>query len=218
MKFKTKLLSTIILPFFFSGCLSTNMADTGMFDDLNDVKSHISQGDNIDFQDEDGYSALMYSVLFGHVKNVKYLLEKGANIELKNSNGDTAFFQLFMFDKPHDREILDLFLAKGININQKNEDGQTVLAQAISSGLDRHVEMLLDKGADVTILDNDGDSPLNEICYLVNFEKAKRVIDTLVKKGVDLNLKDSEGNTLSSNGDCQNNEKLFNYLKSKGLK
>ena len=215
MKFKIKLLSAITLV---SGCLSLNMADTGMFDDLNDVKAHLAKGEDINFQDEDGSSALMNSVLFGNVENVKYLLEKGANIELKDNSGSTAFFELFIFDKPHDQEIFDLLLAEGVNINQKDEEGETALASAISFGLGKHVEMLLDKGADITILNNDGESPLSELCVLLNFKKSKKVIDALLKKGVDLNLKDAEGNTISSYGNCQNNKESFTYLKSKGLK
>ena len=218
MKFKTKLLSTLTLSFFFSGCLSLNMADTGMFDDLSDVKAHLANGDNINFQDEDGATALMNSVLFGNVDNVRYLLQKGANLDLKDKNGDNAFFELFLFDKPHDREILELLLAKGVNINQKNEDGETALAEAISWGLDKHTEMLLDKGADITILNNKGESPLSEICYITKIDEAKKVIDALVRKGVDLNLKDAEGDTLSSYTDCVENKELFAYLKAKGLK
>ena len=218
MKFKTKLLSTMTLAFMFSGCLSINMADTGMFDDLNDVKAHLAQGDDIDFQDEDGSTALMNSVLFGNVDNVKYLLEKGANINLKDKIGDTAFFELFIFDNPHDKEILDLLLAKGVNINQKDEDGGTALTEAMSFSLDKHVGMFLDKGADITILNKDGESPLSEICYVSKFEKAKKLIDTLVSKGVDLNLKDAEGDTLAAYTDCTENNELFTYLKSKGLK
>ena len=218
MTVKLKLLSAMTLALLFSGCLSINMADTGMFDDLGDVKAHLAKGEDINFQDEDGTTALMNSVLFGNIDNVKYLLEKGANLELKNNDGDTAFFELFIFDKPHDKEILDLLLAKGVNINEKDEDGETALAEAISFGLDKHVKMLLDKGADITLLNKEGESPLYGICLLYRFEKAKKVIDALVSKGIDLNLKDAEGDTLSAYTNCQDNEKVFSYLKSKGLK
>jgi ankyrin repeat protein len=218
MKFKIKLLSVTTLAFMFSGCLSLNMADTGMFDDLYDIKAHLSKGEDINFQDEDGSSALMNSVLFGHLDNVKYLLKKGANLELQDNSGSRAFFKLFLFDEPNDQEILDLLLAKGVNVNQKDEDGATALFSAISYGLDKHVEMLLDKGADITILNSDGRSPLSGLCLLFNFKKSKRVIDSLVKKGVDLNLKDAKGKTISSYGNCQNNKESFPYLKSKGLK
>jgi len=213
-----KLAFSSVVATLFSGCLSINMADTGMFNDLGDLKAHLAEGDDINFQDKDGDTALINSALFGNLNNVKYLLDHGAKLDIRNNNGDNAFLSLFLFDKSHDKEILDLLLAKGVNINQKNSDGETALFLAISYGLDKHVAMLLEKGADITILNNEGESPLSEICLLFKFKKAKRVIDTLIEKGVDLNLKDAEGDTISSYVDCQEDKKLFSYLKSKGLK
>ena len=80
MIFKKLLFSSVAMATLFSGCLSLNMADTGMFDDLADIKSHLAKGDDINFQDEDGTTALINSVFFGNLENVKYLL---ANITMR---------------------------------------------------------------------------------------------------------------------------------------
>jgi len=97
---------------------------------------------------------------------------------------------------------------------QKNKDGETALSYALSNGFDKHTRMLLDKGAKVDLHDNDGGSVLSNLCLCFKFEKSKKVVDVLVEKGVDLNIKDEDGDTLSSEGMCDMNEKLLAYLKS----
>ena len=43
-----------------------------------------------------------------------------------------------------------------IDINTMNEEGRTPLMQAVASGFDRIVELLLQNGADVTLADAEG--------------------------------------------------------------
>ena len=45
---------------------------------------------NLNAQDEDGWTALMYAVAAGSVENVQRLIAAGANPKIKNSDGDTA--------------------------------------------------------------------------------------------------------------------------------
>ena len=218
MTLKKLVLSSVVVASLFSGCLSINMADTGMFNDIGDIKAHLAEGDDINFQDKDGDTALINSALFGNVENVKYLLDHGAKLEIRDNNGDNAFLSLFIFNNANDKEIFDLFMAKGVDVNQKNKDGETALSYALSNGFDKHTRMLLEKGAKLDLHDNDGGSVLSNLCLCFKFEKSKKVVDVLVEKGVDLNIKDEDGDTLSSEGMCDMNEKLLAYLKSKGLK
>ena len=50
----------------------------------------VANGANLDFQDDDKCTALMYAAYEGQYFIVKYLVESGANINLKNSEGNTA--------------------------------------------------------------------------------------------------------------------------------
>jgi len=218
MIFTKQLLTTLALSTLFSACTPLNIADTGMFDDLSDLKSHVVKGEDINFQDKNGETALINSVLFGNFENVKYLLDNGARVDIKNSDGENAFFNLFIFDKPEDKKIFDLLMAKGVDVNEKNKYGATALSYALGSGLAKHVAMLLDKGANININDAEGDSILSEICTIDSIEKSKAVVDVLVAKNIDLNLKDSEGYTLSDYNICAEDKELFAYLKAKGLK
>jgi ankyrin repeat protein len=52
--------------------------------------SLLEHGANLDMQDEDGYTALMYAVRDVNRDYVRTLLEKGAKRDLKNNHGDTA--------------------------------------------------------------------------------------------------------------------------------
>ena len=49
-----------------------------------------ANGANLDYQDDDKCTALMYAAYEGQYFIVKYLVENGANINLRNSEGNTA--------------------------------------------------------------------------------------------------------------------------------
>ena len=45
---------------------------------------------NLDYQDEDGYTALHYAVECGYKELIKFLIDSGANLSLKTNKGHTA--------------------------------------------------------------------------------------------------------------------------------
>ena len=50
----------------------------------------LKYGADLNAQDNDGYTALMYSVINGITSSVDYLISKGANTSVKNNEGLTA--------------------------------------------------------------------------------------------------------------------------------
>ena len=55
------------------------------------ISNRLKNGDAIDAQDEDGFTALMFAAKRGNLEAVNLLVEKGANCQLKNNAGLTAF-------------------------------------------------------------------------------------------------------------------------------
>jgi ankyrin repeat protein len=55
------------------------------------VTQTLNAGANINFHDEEGYTALHLAVYYGHENIVKELLNNGANITFKLIAGDTIF-------------------------------------------------------------------------------------------------------------------------------
>ena len=57
---------------------------------LEEVKTLVAQGANIEYRDPQDRTALMNAANIGSLELVKYLVEKGANINSNDEKGDTA--------------------------------------------------------------------------------------------------------------------------------
>lgn len=211
------LLIGFVLLACLQGCLSMTLVDAGMFDDVSDLRGRIEKGEDVNSRDEDGSTALMYSAMFGHLANVELLLKKGADPNLQDNGGSTALMSLALLDKPQDRNILNLLIQSGADLEIKDNDGSTALDYAVSLGLVKHVQMLLEKGANPNVRDNEGLTPLFGVCYL-KVDRAKQIVNLLMKSGVDINTKDQDGDTLSAYDACIEDNELMLFLTGKGLK
>lgn len=56
----------------------------------NIVEYFVNNGANINIQDNQGYTPLIYATIEGYEEIVKYLLSKGADVSKKTSSGYTA--------------------------------------------------------------------------------------------------------------------------------
>ena len=128
-------------------------------------------------QDKDGYTPLHYAAWKGHHKVVELLLEHGANPNIQKHDGETPL-HLAVWEGHH--KVVELLLEHGANPNiQENKYGYTPLHDAVNRCLKNKfgrtplhftvsryhvvdvVRVLLDHGADPTIRDNKGRTPLD---------------------------------------------------------
>ena len=90
---------------------------------------------NINAQNKEGWSALMYSVLHAKLYKtpvvVKYLLEKGANPELKNKYGGSAILYSCIYNDYC--EVLQLLYEHGCSLDEQCGDRWTPLMMALYS-------------------------------------------------------------------------------------
>jgi len=93
-------------------------------------------------------------------------------------------------------------LDEGTDINSKKEDKykDTPLHIAVSSNYLKLVNLLLERGADPNAINGENETPLQMICLLmVDREKKKAIIDTLLHYGADIEVQDKKGNKLLHN-------------------
>ena len=155
------------------------------------VRELLAAGTTVDAPDDENRSALYLAAKFGHADVATLLLDNGANINRPGPNGFTA---LHVAAQDKRLEVMKLLLARGANVDARNDLSQTPLWQASWQtwhGDATATALLLDHGADPTIPDNIGNTPLKQATSAGNLP----VIETLLSKGVDAGAANVAGYT-----------------------
>lgn len=128
---------------------------------------------------------------------INYFLSKGVDVNLADKDGNTAFMTAAGFNR--DLATLELLSKNVKNINQVNAKGVSALALAVRSNSADVVKFLLDKGANINIVDKNGD---NLSAYLLQAFNPRGMEDfegkfkLLTEKGFDLKATQPNGNSL----------------------
>ena len=85
------------------------------------IQMVIDGGANVNVQDKQGYTPLLYSCAKGYYDNVKILLENGADVNVKLKK-ETPIL-LAMKNDNITPEILELLIEKGADVNVKDDIG-----------------------------------------------------------------------------------------------
>lgn len=128
---------------------------------------------------------------------IEYLLSKGLDINKEDNEGNTPFLNAASGNP--EANVIEMLSSKVKDINHKNKKGVTALALALKSNSPEIVRLLLEKGADSKVLDNNGD---NLIVYLMDsYNPRKRddfetKIKILREKGLDFAAPQKNGTTV----------------------
>ena len=149
--------------------------------DINSVEYLIKNGINIYLQDENGRMALHY-IVYSEINFIKYILNIYPNINFPDYEGNSILHLMskhyltddllkYMIEKRVNVNLRNyygqspimfgnysLLVNYGANINNQDNNGDTLLHYAVYNDID--VEMLLDLGADVRIVNNNNLNPL----------------------------------------------------------
>jgi ankyrin repeat domain-containing protein 50 len=108
----------------------------------------------IDQTDALGNSALHYAAHSGRSISIKTLIEFKADATIRNTLGLTALHKAVI---ENEEEAVLAFLNGGVNVDSRTTgelSGRTVLHLAAESGLQKMVELLVEHGANIDILDS----------------------------------------------------------------
>jgi len=179
------------------------------------MKILIQCGANVNIQDNKGVTPLMICQFYKHNYPVmKLLIDNNANVCIKDIKDNTILHKYRNFCiEDIDDILLESLLNMGINIDKRNDRGYTPLMNLIYHYMHRSfISLLINHGADMNIINNEGDTPLLMACKTGNYDLAQ----ALIEGGADVNIGDREGNTPLIIAFCEKNYtslgRLFKYL------
>ena len=153
---------------------------------------------------------LMIAAFSGKMEAVNYLLDKGADLSLKGQYGRNL---LHKASNGGNVAIIETMLSRGLDINSKDSNGHTALMIAAFSGKMEAVNYLLDKGSRSVF-----ERPAMEGIYYTDVSNGSNVaiIETMLSRGLDINSKDSNGDTPLMIAAFSGKMEAVNYLLDKG--
>ncbi|MHC4330155.1 MAG: ankyrin repeat domain-containing protein [Planctomycetota bacterium] len=189
------------------------------FGDLDEVKSYLAAGDDINAQDPSRLTLLACAISGGQTAEAEFLISKGADVNRRGSLGYTALHWAVHRNSP---KIARMLLDKGADITIRDDCGCTALWWASHHGHKDIVEMLLSRGADVNAKSGvgsvsesaEGWMPLHMACWRGH----KDVVEVLIANGADVNAKTKEGETPMSLAKDHGHDQFIELLRKHGAK
>ena len=192
----TKLVGLIVLPLVIlqlTSCATmTPLTAAAREGDVAIIKELLKKGAKIDEPNPGNWSATpLYWSIWSVTNNCKFeaaelLLKKGANVNSADSFG-LAPLHLAVCCKDVDLSFIEHLIEKGADVNLKNtSDGWRGLHYAISCGSDDVARLLIEKGAEVNAIADDGTTPL----ILAAKNDDVFIAKLLLEKGANLNWRD----------------------------
>ncbi|HZE70651.1 MAG TPA: ankyrin repeat domain-containing protein [Pyrinomonadaceae bacterium] len=154
------------------------------------LKMLLAAGAGVHARDNDGRTALLYSVqqymseaggVLSRPEIVRLLLKEGADVNASDKQGNTALILTVQVWRTP-LGIPQLLLDKGANVNLANANGQTALMLAAKDGKNEIVQLLLAKGAKLELKDKQGKTAL---VYAIE-EGQPETVGLLANNGADL--------------------------------
>lgn len=179
---------------------------------IDDVRTLLGEGANIEYQDDQGINALIAATQEGHTSIVELLIEKKADINRPNADNQTPI--LLAVSLRHPISLIKILLDAGVNVNpEKSQMDETPLKSAIH-GVIKHKRMnvlktLLDAGSDVNYE--------NPLLYAIEFDEGSinetnriEVIRVLLDKGAKVKK------TIIARAKTLGRKEIVDMLESKG--
>ena len=116
--------------------------------DAEEVERALMGGANVDAEDKNGFTGLMYAARQGYAEVAEILLLHGAYVDTRESDGWTALMLAAYNDNT---ETVKLLLKHHADVNVKDNIGMTVLMYAAKKAGPKVLSLILDAGANVEV-------------------------------------------------------------------
>src|ERR1044071_1933039 len=153
------------------------------------INAFFDAGINPNAQNSEGRTVLIGAAARGELDIVNLLLSRGVNVNVKDNRGYTALSHALEARYPEVEEAL--LNRPDTDPNVGGVEGRPVLLAYVWRDNKKATERLLALGADVKLLDKDGDTALHGAGGTGNGEIMRMLLD----KGADPNAKNKEGGT-----------------------
>lgn len=154
------------------------------------VKLLLDGGGRLEDRDNAGFTALLSSAHNGDLRIFNLLLSRGAELNAFDYQGNSP---LHVAAAAGNQALSEALVNKGVDINSRNvTDAATPLMAAIQNKRLETSRLLVEKGADVNIVNMAGVSPL-----MMAVEKNDAgLVGAMIARGADVNYQDSKGQTV----------------------
>jgi ankyrin repeat protein len=123
-----------------------------------DVRSLVSSGASVNYQDGDGATSAICCCAEGHSEILQFLLEQGANARLAANYRWAPLHYAAVCNKC---ACVTVLLRHGVVVDAINTRGETALWLASLLGFLPIVELLVEGGADIELAANDGKTAID---------------------------------------------------------
>jgi ankyrin repeat protein len=171
-------------------------------DDINSIRTFLERGADINAKDaKNGYTPLMYSVLYNKQQAYNYLISKGANVNIKSNDGKTALHIAAMVNN---LDAMESLLDQGADPNKKDTNGR--LPYSYTSSYNKEFALLAVKNS------SDMNKALIDSAELEEIQAVKYAL----KNGAHVDYQSENGDTALIIATRKGNSLLVNFLFSEG--
>ncbi|XP_067659848.1 fibronectin type 3 and ankyrin repeat domains protein 1-like [Haliotis asinina] len=158
-----------------------------------------------------GRTPVMAAAWWGHRDVVKLLVSEGGDVSLLDDDGDNILHWACMGG---DRKTVEFVLSlDGVDVNSRDVVGWTPVMSAAGGGHRDVVELLVSRGADVSLVDGGGNNILHYACGRGDRKTVKFVLSL---DGVDVNARNNDGQTAADVARGREHRQLSDLLVSRG--
>jgi ankyrin repeat protein len=160
-------------------------------DDEGLVTKFLKAGANPNAEDKDGDVPLSFVSQKGNINIARILLSYKADIKAKSKKD--GYTPIMFAAQNADRKFIELLLKEGAEINAVDNKGMNSLYRAIGANKTDNFNCLIENKIAINLASTDGQgiTPLMAAVYVKN----KDMVESLIKKGADLNVKGPKGFT-----------------------